>query len=183
MRVVVQRVARAAVRRLAPEPAPRQGEAASPLPLAAALPDPLETVPAAEERRIGPGLVLLAGFRAEDDEATLRWMAEKCLALRVFPDSQGALNKSVGDCDGALLVVPNFTLYGDARKGRRPSFTQAAPPEVASRLFDTFVHLLRAGPVPVEAGWFQEHMHLELVNDGPVTLLLERETGTHLQHA
>ena len=138
MRVVVQRVARAAVRRLA---------------------DSAATV--AEERRIGPGLVLLAGFRAEDDEATLRWMAEKCLTLRVFPDTQGALNKSVGDGGGALLVVPNFTLYGDARKGRRPSFTQAAPPEVAVRLFDTFVRLLRAGQVPVEAGWFQEHMHLE----------------------
>jgi len=155
VRVVVQRVTRAAVRRAAGPAAADSTDAAA--------------------RGIGPGLVLLAGFRASDDDATLRWMAEKCLALRIFPDADGALNRSVVDCSGALLVVPNFTLYGDARKGRRPSFTRAAPPAQATELFTRFVALLRAGPVPVEAGWFQAHMQVELVNDGPVTLLLEHE--------
>ncbi len=152
MRVVVQRVARAAVHRLDVEPA--------------------------DVRRIERGLVLLCGFQADDDTATLRWMAEKCLGLRIFADAAGAMNRDVGECGGAILVVPNFTLYGDARKGRRPSFTRAAPPEVAARLFDAFVEVLRAGAVRVEAGWFQEHMHVEIVNDGPVTLVIEREPGT-----
>lgn len=160
MRVVVQRVTRAAVRRAEPAAADAS-EASAPND--------------ATVRGIARGLVLLAGFRATDDAVTLRWMAEKCLALRIFPDADGALNRSVVDCGGALLVVPNFTLYGDARKGRRPSFTRAAPPAQATELFTRFVALLRAGPVPVEAGWFQAHMHVELVNDGPVTLLLEHE--------
>lgn len=149
MRVVVQRVARASVHRM-DEPG------------------------AAGEARIGPGLLLLAGFRAEDDDATLAWMAEKVLGLRIFADAAGAMNRSVAEAGGALLVVPNFTLYGDARKGRRPSFTEAAPPERAAERFDSFLALLRRGPVPVEAGFFQATMHVELVNDGPVTLLLER---------
>jgi D-tyrosyl-tRNA(Tyr) deacylase len=148
VRVVVQRVARAAVRRVGAEPP--------------------------EEARIGPGAVLLAGFRAEDAEPTLRWMAEKCLELRIFADEAGALNRSVGDVGGALLVVPNFTLYGDARKGRRPSFTDAAPAAVAAASFAAFVALLRRGPVPVETGWFGADMQVDIVNDGPVTLLLER---------
>ena len=148
MRVVVQRVVRAAVRRIDVEPA--------------------------EERRIESGLVLLTGFCASDDRPGLAWMAEKCLGLRIFADAEGAMNRSIAETGGSLLVVPNFTLYGDARKGRRPSFTGAAPPEQATRLFDSFVDLLRQGPVPVEAGWFQAHMQVDLVNDGPVTLLLER---------
>ena len=157
MRVVVQRVQRASVRQ-ADDGAPAQGSVA---------------------RHIGPGAVLLVGFRPSDDEATLRWMAAKCLALRLFADADGALNRSVVDCGGALLVVPNFTLYGDARKGRRPSFTLAAPPDQAARLFARFVELLRAGPVPVEPGWFQAHMHVELVNDGPVTLVLEHDSSAN----
>ena len=148
MRVVAQRVSHAAVRRVDVEP-------------------PLEA-------RIGPGLLLLAGFTASDDEAALDWMAEKCLGLRVFADAAGAMNRSVVEAAGALLVVPNFTLYADARRGRRPSFTGAAPPEQADLLFSTFVTRLRRGPVQVEAGYFQAHMRVELVNDGPVTLLLER---------
>jgi len=148
VRVVVQRVAQAVVRRLDPPPA--------------------------AEARIGRGAVLLAGFRATDDDGTLAWMADKCLGLRIFPDATGALNRALEEVGGALLVVPNFTLYGDARKGRRPSFTEAAPPEVAEAKFDAFVALLRRGPVPVEAGWFQAHMQVDLTNDGPVTILLER---------
>ncbi len=151
MRVVVQRVSRAAVHRLDVQPV--------------------------AVRRIELGLVLLCGFQAGDDAPTLRWLAEKCLGLRIFADDAGAMNRDVAECSGALLVVPNFTLYGDARKGRRPSFTRAAPPEVAAQLFDAFVALLRAGPVRVEAGWFQAHMHVELTNDGPVTLLLEHDAG------
>ncbi len=151
MRVVAQRVTRAAVRR--------------------------QDVHPVEERRIGAGLLLLAGFHASDDEATLRWMATKCLGLRVFPDAAGAMNRAVSECGGALLVVPNVTLYGDASKGRRPGFAAAAPPEIAAAHFERFVALLAAGPVPVQAGWFQAHMHVELVNDGPVTLLLERDVA------
>jgi D-tyrosyl-tRNA(Tyr) deacylase len=149
VRVVVQRVAGAAVRRV-------------------------DAAGAAAAARIGPGLLLLAGFRAADDDATLAWMAEKVLGLRIFADDAGAMNRSVAEVGGALLVVPNFTLYGDARKGRRPSFTEAAAPARAAERFDAFVALLRRGPVPVESGFFQAHMHVELVNDGPVTLLLER---------
>jgi D-tyrosyl-tRNA(Tyr) deacylase len=129
----------------------------------------------APEASIGRGLLLLAGFRAVDDAAVIDWMADKCLGLRIFSDAAGAMNLGVADIGGSLLVVPNFTLYGDARKGRRPSFTDAAPPDVATRLFDAFVASLRRGPVPVATGFFQAAMHVELVNDGPVTILLERE--------
>ena len=151
MRVVVQRVARAAVSRI---------DAAA---------------ESAAERRIGPGLVLLAGFQATDDDAVAGWMAEKILGLRIFPDDAGAMNRSVVDCWGEILVVPNFTVYGDAAKGRRPSFTAAAPPADAARCFDAFVAALRRGPLRVEAGFFQAHMHVDLTNDGPVTLILEKE--------
>ncbi len=151
MRVVIQRVTRATVRRIDIEP------------------------PAAAH--IGSGLLLLAGFRAGDDDAVLRWMAEKCLGLRIFADDAGAMNRSVEEAGGALLVVPNFTLYGDARKGRRPGFSDAAPPEVAAQYFERFVAHLRAGPVPVQTGFFQTTMQVELVNDGPVTLLIERDAG------
>jgi D-tyrosyl-tRNA(Tyr) deacylase len=149
MRVVVQRVESASVRRV-------DGVAAA-------------------EARIGPGLLLLAGFRQSDDAATLEWMAEKCLGLRIFADDQGAMNRSVTDIGGSLLVVPNFTLYGDAHKGRRPSFTGAAPPEVAGPLFDEFIRALRRGPTPIATGFFQAGMHVESINDGPVTLVLERD--------
>jgi len=123
---------------------------------------------------IDHGLVVLAGFRASDTPETLRWVAEKCAALRVFEDDAGAMNLSVGDVGGSLLVVPNFTLYGDARKGRRPSFTEAAPPEQATALFDAFLECVRATGVPVRHGFFQTHMRVTIHNDGPVTLFLER---------
>ena len=151
MRVVIQRVTRATVRRVDVDPP--------------------------EAAHIGSGLLLLAGFRVGDDDAVLRWMAEKCLGLRVFADDAGAMNRSVEDVGGALLVVPNFTLYGDPRQGRRPSFTDAAPPAVACERFDRFVACLRRGPVPVQIGFFQAAMQVELVNDGPVTLLIERDAG------
>lgn len=125
---------------------------------------------------IGTGFVVLAGFAPTDTEETLAWMAEKIVGLRVFADADGKMNRSVADAGGGLLVVSQFTLYGDARKGRRPSFTDAAPPDVAIRLYERFVALLRerAGGLPVETGEFGAMMEVELVNDGPVTLQLER---------
>jgi D-tyrosyl-tRNA(Tyr) deacylase len=123
---------------------------------------------------IDQGLVLLAGFRAVDDAAVLQWMAQKCATLRVFEDAAGAMNRSVGDVGGAILVVPNFTLYDDAGKGRRPSFTAAAPPAQAQALIEAFVACVQGTGVPVHAGFFQTHMQVALTNDGPVTLFLER---------
>jgi len=132
---------------------------------------------AVEERttgRIGPGLLLLVGFTDTDDEETIRWMADKVVGLRVFPDDDGRMNRSVADVGGGLLVVSQFTLYGDARKGRRPSFAAAARPEVAIPLYERFVDLLRAAELTVETGEFGAMMQVELLNDGPVTLILER---------
>jgi D-tyrosyl-tRNA(Tyr) deacylase len=125
---------------------------------------------------IGTGFVVLAGFAPTDTEEALAWMAEKIVGLRVFADADGRMNRSVADAGGGLLVVSQFTLYGDARKGRRPSFTDAAPPDVAIPLYERFVALLRerAGGLPVETGEFGAMMEVELVNDGPVTLQLER---------
>jgi D-tyrosyl-tRNA(Tyr) deacylase len=124
--------------------------------------------------RIGRGLVLLVGFTHSDGEDQIRWMAEKIVGLRIFPDDEDKLNRSVTDVGGSLLVVSQFTLYGDAAKGRRPSFVDAARPEAASPLFDRFVGLLRELNVPVETGEFGATMEVELVNEGPVTLWLER---------
>ncbi len=126
--------------------------------------------------RIGVGLVVLAGFASGDAEETLAWMADKILGLRVFGDEAGKMNRALAEVGGGLLVVSQFTLYGDARKGRRPSFTDAAPPEVAIPLYERFVALLkqRGGSMRVETGTFGAMMAVELVNDGPVTVLLER---------
>ena len=126
--------------------------------------------------RIGAGLVVLAGFAPGDADATLEWMAEKILTLRVFGDAQGKMNLALDDVGGALLVVSQFTLYGDAHEGRRPSFVSAAPPEAAIPLYQRFVALLRerSGGIRVETGEFGAMMEVELVNDGPVTLMLER---------
>lgn len=123
---------------------------------------------------IGRGLLLLAGFTAGDGEEALAWMAEKVAALRVFADEEGKMNRSVEEIGGSVLVVSQFTLYGDARKGRRPSFVAAAPPEVAVPLYERFVALLRATGLPVATGEFGAMMEVELVNDGPVTLILDR---------
>lgn len=127
--------------------------------------------------RIGAGLVVLAGFAPGDTEVTLAWMADKILGLRVFADTEGKMNLGLADVGGALLVVSQFTLYGDAHKGRRPSFVEAAPPGIAIPLYDRFLALLRekgGGAVRVESGEFGAMMEVELVNDGPVTLLLEK---------
>jgi D-tyrosyl-tRNA(Tyr) deacylase len=121
------------------------------------------------------GLVVLVGFRDEDSADGLDWMAQKVLGLRVFPDDGGNMNRALEEVGGGLLVVPNFTLYGDCRKGRRPSFTEAARPEVSSPLYDRFVERLRQSGLSVIAGAFGAHMHIELVNDGPVTLVIDRE--------
>jgi D-tyrosyl-tRNA(Tyr) deacylase len=123
---------------------------------------------------IGRGLLLLVGFTGGDTEETLRWMADKVVGLRVFADPGGKMNLSVDEVGGALLVVSQFTLYGDARRGRRPSFVEAAPPAVAIPLYERFLERLRATGRPVETGEFGAMMEVELVNDGPVTLLLER---------
>ena len=128
--------------------------------------------------KIGVGFVVLAGFAPADSEDTLAWMADKLLGLRVFGDAEGKMNLALADVHGAVLVVSQFTLYGDVHKGRRPSFIDAAPPELAVPLYERFVALLRergAGSgVRVATGEFGAMMEVELVNDGPVTLILEK---------
>jgi len=128
--------------------------------------------------KIGVGFVVLAGFAPSDGEDVLAWMADKILGLRVFADAEGKMNLALADVRAAVLVVSQFTLYGDAQKGRRPSFVDAAPPAVAIPLYERFVALLRergAGSgTKVETGEFGAMMEVELVNDGPVTLILER---------
>ena len=121
----------------------------------------------------GCGLLVLVGFADEDGEEELAWMANKLWGLRIFADDDGRMDRSVAQVEGALLVVSQFTLYGDASRGRRPSFTGAAPPERAERLYERFVDLCRESG-PVEEGRFGAMMEVELVNDGPVTLVLER---------
>lgn len=123
---------------------------------------------------IGPGLLLLVGFTHGDAEEALAWMAEKVTGLRIFRDDEDKMNRSVAESGGSILVVSQFTLYGDARKGRRPSFIDAARPEEAIPLYERFVALLRETGLRVETGEFGAMMDLELVNDGPVTLVLER---------
>lgn len=126
--------------------------------------------------KIGPGFLVLAGFSPTDTDAQLSWMADKILGLRVFGDAERKMNRDLSEAQGGVLVVSQFTLYGDARKGRRPSFIDAAPPDLATQLYEKFIELLRAkaGTIPIETGEFGAMMDVELVNDGPVTLLLER---------
>ncbi len=146
MRSVVQRVARAAVR------VDRQvvGE-------------------------VGQGLLVLLGVAEGDSPEECRWMADKLAQLRIFEDEAGKMNRSVLDVGGSVLLVSQFTLLGDTRKGNRPSFVGAAPPEQASALYEEVAALLRARSVPVATGVFRAHMEVELVNDGPVTLLLDSQ--------
>lgn len=122
---------------------------------------------------IGPGLLVLLGAGPADGEAEAAWLARKVAGLRVFADAAGHMNRDVRETGGAVLVVPQFTLYGDARRGRRPDFTGAARPEVAEPLVGRFCALLAGHGVPVARGVFGAHMAVELLNDGPVTLLLE----------
>jgi D-tyrosyl-tRNA(Tyr) deacylase len=124
---------------------------------------------------IGRGHLLLVGLSAADAEDALVWMADKVVGLRVFPDAEGLMNLGLDETGGDLLVVSQFTLYGDVRKGRRPSFVHAAHPEHARTLYNRFVSLLRErAPGKVETGEFGAMMDVELVNEGPVTLVLER---------
>jgi D-tyrosyl-tRNA(Tyr) deacylase len=124
---------------------------------------------------IGTGLVVLLGVGREDSAEAAAYLAEKTANLRIFNDAEGKMNRSLIDVAGAALVVSQFTLYGDAREGRRPGFTRAAPPEEANRLYEEFVRVLRGLNVSVETGMFQTHMEVELTNDGPVTILLDSE--------
>ena len=128
--------------------------------------------------RIDAGFLLLVGFAPTDTSETLGWMADKVLSLRLFPDEAGKMNRSLQEAGGAVLVVSQFTLYGDVEKGRRPSFIAAAPPDVAIPLYQQFVSLLgeRGQPlgIRVATGEFGAMMDVELVNDGPVTLVIER---------
>ena len=145
MRVVLQRVSRAAVR-----------------------------IDGQTVGQIGRGFVVLAGFAPADGEATLAWMADKIVGLRLFADADGKMNLPLADVGGALLVVSQFTLYGDASKGRRPSFVDAAPPAQAEALYERFVAMVRERGVETQTGRFGAMMDVELVNDGPVTLVLEK---------
>jgi D-tyrosyl-tRNA(Tyr) deacylase len=124
---------------------------------------------------IAAGLLVLVAVGREDTAATASVMAEKVTNLRIFNDQQGKMNRSVLDVAGAILAVSQFTLYGDARGQRRPSFIQAAPPEQGKALYDEFVGALQTLGVHVETGVFQTHMSVELVNDGPVTILLDSD--------
>ncbi len=150
MRVLLQRVSRAAVRIRDTSAAPRVVGA------------------------IDRGFVVLVGFTVSDTAEQVAWMAEKVLGLRVFADADDKMNLALADVGGALLVVSQFTLYGDASKGRRPSFIDAARPEVAIPLYEAFLALLGASGARVESGEFGAMMDVELVNDGPVTIWLER---------
>ena len=144
MRVVVQRVSRASVR--------------------------ANRITVAE---IGPGLLVLVGVGVDDEPWEAGWLARKVHELRIFDDEDGKMNRSLGDVGGEVLVVPQFTLYGDATKGRRPSWAKAAPPDAARDRVETFAAALEARGARIRRGVFREHMEVELVNDGPVTLILE----------
>jgi len=150
MRLLLQRVSRGEVRIRTPDAEPRVAG------------------------RIGRGYVLLVGFTATDTDDHVTWMAEKVAGLRLFADADDKMNLALVDVGGALLVVSQFTLYGDASKGRRPSFIDAARPEIAIPLYEGFIQRLRETGFQVETGEFGAMMDVELVNDGPVTLWLER---------
>lgn len=128
--------------------------------------------------RVDAGLVILIGVRDGDGEEEARWLASKTAHLRIFEDDDGKFNRSLLDVGGGALVISQFTLYGDARRGRRPSFTEAAAPEIAAPLIERFGALLRAeGVARVETGRFQAHMLVEIHNDGPVTILLDTDVS------
>jgi D-tyrosyl-tRNA(Tyr) deacylase len=132
------------------------------------------TVAGTEVAAIGPGLVILVGVGPQDGDAQIEYLVNKIAHLRIFADQDGKINRSLLDMGGEALVVSQFTLYADTRKGRRPSFTDAAPPELASPLVDRFAASLVALGVPTQTGEFGAHMLVEIDNDGPVTILMER---------
>ncbi len=131
------------------------------------------TVAGEEVGRIGKGLMVLLGVEEGDTEADADYMVDKVTNLRIFEDADEKMNLSIQDVGGSLLVVSQFTLLGDARRGRRPSFSNAARPEAANSLYESFVAKCRAAGIPVETGQFQQHMVVRIDNDGPVTLLLD----------
>jgi D-tyrosyl-tRNA(Tyr) deacylase len=124
---------------------------------------------------IAKGLLVLLGISRDDSAGDADRLLDKLLTLRIFPDDDGKMNRNVAESGGALLIVSQFTLYGDCRKGRRPSFDRAAPPDQAEALYQHFVNAARQGPVPVETGVFQASMQVHLVNDGPVTILIDSD--------
>jgi len=124
---------------------------------------------------IGMGLLVLLGIGQGDTEADARYLAEKIAGLRIFEDQEGKMNRNVIDVGGSVLAVSQFTLYGDVRRGKRPSFDEAAPPEPARRLYEVFVERIRSAGLRCETGRFQEMMQVELVNEGPVTILLDSQ--------
>jgi len=132
------------------------------------------TVDGRRVAEIGPGMVILVGIGPGDGEQQARYLAEKIANLRIFEDEVGKINRSLLDVGGEAIVVSQFTLYADTRKGRRPSFTDAAPPEVASPLVERFAALLEEQGVPTQTGEFGAHMLVEIANDGPVTIWMER---------
>lgn len=148
MRLVIQRVRRAAV-----------------------------TVGDAIVGEIGAGLVVLVGVTHGDGPDEAQWLASKTAGLRVFEDDHGKMNRSVQEIGGSVLVVSQFTLYADARKGRRPAFVDAAPPDVAEPLIEQYIAALRSAGLTVATGQFRAEMQVALVNDGPVTIILERNAG------
>lgn len=130
--------------------------------------------------QIGPGLLALVGFTAGDDTSALSWMASRLVGLRVFEDAQGKMNLAVTEVGGGILLVPQFTLYGDCSRGRRPSFTAALPPQEAAALFEEFAATVARAGVPPQCGVFGAHMRVSLLNDGPVTLIID-SPGNHHQ--
>ena len=123
--------------------------------------------------QMGAGLVVLLGVEQDDTDTDAQQLADKTIQLRIFDDAEGKMNLSLAESQGAMLVVSQFTLLGDCRKGRRPSFIQAAPPEMAERLYETFVAAVGVQGIPVATGKFRAMMLVELVNDGPVTIMLD----------
>ncbi len=126
--------------------------------------------------QVGRGMLVLLGVRYDDTEAQAEYLANKVTRLRIFPDGEGKMNRSLREVSGELLIVPQFTLYGDTRKGNRPSYSEAAPPADALRLYQHFVKISRESVAKVETGVFQAHMSVRLVNDGPVTLMCYSES-------
>jgi D-tyrosyl-tRNA(Tyr) deacylase len=127
---------------------------------------------------ISHGMLVLLGIRGTDTASDLQWLAEKVAHLRIFEDRQGKMNKSLADIDGEMLIISQFTLYGDCRKGRRPGFSSAATPEIAEPLYRRFIEEIKNRQIRVSTGIFQANMEVELVNDGPVTLVLDSEKSS-----